>query len=231
MQLVAYGAQDIYLTSSPQITFFKVAYKRHTNFSMESIRATHNGTADYGQTITYNLPRSGDLIHTMILEIDLPRIVANSGTPTYVNGFGHAVIDYIDLEIGGQQIDRHYGEWMEIWTQLSYSHSKQLAYDDLLPRENIHTTPAGSGNGADLTVYIPLQFWFCRNIGLALPLIALQYHEVTLKIKFQPFSKVHTFGLYQNGGSPPIGISAITSNKTMTDVRLYIDYIYLIRKG
>ena len=223
LELVAHGVQDIYLIGNPQITFFKIVYKRHTNFSMESIRATHNGTADYGQTITYELPRSGDLIHTMILEIDIPAITG-SNTPKYVNGFGHAVIDYVDLEIGGQSIDKHYGEWMEIWTQLSYSHSKQEAYDILLPRSDIDTTVAG--HTAIKTVYIPLQFWFCRNIGLALPLIALQYHEVSLKIKFQPFSKIFTFGK-KDTLLPTGDITDITSDKTITDVRLYIDYIYL----
>lgn len=224
LELVAHGVQDIYLIGNPQITFFKIVYKRHTNFSMESVLAVYNGTADYDQLISFDLPRKGDLIHSMMLEIDLPAISASAGSPTYVNGIGHAIIDYVELQIGGQQIDKHYGEWMEIWTQLSYSHSKQLAYDELLPRSNIDTTPVGPATNTALTTYIPLQFWFCRNIGLALPLIALQYHEVTLKVKIKPLSEVHTFGLYASGSEPTSG--TLDSN-TITDVRLYIDYIYL----
>tara|TARA_B110000967_G_C18881293_1_gene561226 strand:+ start:31 stop:1479 length:1449 start_codon:yes stop_codon:yes gene_type:complete len=203
LELVAHGVQDIYLIGNPQITFFKIVYKRHTNFSMESVQATFSGTADFGKQIVCALPRKGDLVHTIILEVDVPTIASSAstsenGTLSYVNSLGHALIDFIELEIGGQVIDKHYGEWMEIWTQLSYDESKQNAYDQILPRANIDTTQNNTVTGkSSTTVYIPLQFWFCRNIGLALPLIALQYHDVVLKIKFNPFSKVHTFGSNQ----------------------------------
>ena len=199
LELVAHGVQDSYMIGNPQITFFKIVFKRHTNFSIESALATHEGTADFGKKVVVTLPRKGDLVHTIILEADLPALtLSGSGNETsvyYVNGTGHALIDYIELEIGGNVIDKHYGEWMEIWTQLSYDESKQNAYDTLLPRSNIDTsaiaTVAGSG---PTTVYIPLQFWFCRNIGLALPLIALQFHDIKLNITFKAFSKMVTFG-------------------------------------
>ena len=203
LELVAHGVQDIYLIGNPQITFFKIVYKRHTNFSMESIRASIDGSADFGNRIVVSLPRSGDLIHTIVLEVDVPAITASNSTGdgaelSYINSLGHALIDYIELTIGEQVIDKHYGEWMEIWTQLAYDESKQNAYDQILPRANIHTSVSNSETGANATtVYIPLQFWFCRNIGLALPLIALQYHEVKLNIKFNPLSKVHTYGKTQ----------------------------------
>ena len=204
LELVAHGVQDIYLIGNPQITFFKIVYKRHTNFSMESIRATFDGTADFGETIVVSIPRSGDLIHTMMLEVDVPTITSTSSTGdsatlSYVNSLGHALIDFIELEIGGQSIDKHYGEWMEIWTQLSYNEAKQNAYDLILPRANIDTTPNNTEVGANATtVYIPLQFWFCRNIGLALPLVALQYHEVKLYVRFNTLAKVHTYGSSQS---------------------------------
>ena len=204
LELVAHGVQDIYLIGNPQITFFKIVYKRHTNFSMESIRATFSGTGDFGERIVVPIPRNGDLVHTIVVEVDLPAISSTesssqNGTLKYVNSLGHALIDYVELDIGGQIIDKHYGEWMEIWTQLSYNEAKQNAYDLILPRANIDTSINNTVAGASATtVYVPLQFWFCRNIGLALPLIALQYHEVKLIIKFQPFSKLHTFGSDQS---------------------------------
>ena len=199
LELVAHGVQDSYMIGNPQITFFKIVFKRHTNFSIESVLAVHEGTADFGNKIVVTLPRKGDLVHSIILEVDLPALtLSGSGNETsvyYVNGTGHALIDYVELDIGGNIIDKHYGEWMEIWTQLSYDESKQNAYDTLLPRSNIDTsavaTVAGSG---PTTVYIPLQFWFCRNIGLALPLIALQFHDVKLNIKFKEFAKIVSFG-------------------------------------
>jgi len=201
LELVAHGVQDSYMIGNPQITFFKIVFKRHTNFSLESVQATHEGTADFGKKVVVTLPRNGDLINTIILEADLPAITTDSdaegkeGTINYVNGLGHALIDYVELEIGGQLIDKHYGEWMEIWTQLSYDESKQNAYDTILPRSNIDTTVQNTvAENKATTVYIPLQFWFCRNIGLALPLIALQYHDVKLNIKFKELSKLVTFG-------------------------------------
>ena len=201
LELVAHGVQDSYMIGNPQITFFKIVFKRHTNFSLESVQATFDGTADFGQRIVVTIPRNGDLVNTIVLEADLPAITTDSeavgkeGTINYVNGLGHALIEYVELEIGGQVIDKHYGEWMEIWTQLSYDESKQNAYDIILPRSNIDTTVANTTAGSSATtVYIPLQFWFCRNIGLALPLIALQYHDVKLNIKLKELSKLVTFG-------------------------------------
>jgi hypothetical protein len=193
LELVAHGVQDIYLIGNPEITFFKVVFKRHTNFSMESIQATFDGDINFGNKITAKIPRNGDLAYTMVLEVDLPAITALTGTDpdfsiSYVNALGHAIIDYAEIKIGGNSIDKQYGEWMEIWSQLTLDESKKFAYQDMLSRYDSFTKV----NSAT-TVYIPLQFWFCRNIGLALPLVALQYHEVEIDIKFKPLEKLFTF--------------------------------------
>ena len=164
MQLVAYGAQDIYLTGNPQITFFKVVYRRHTNFAVESIEQTFNGAATAGNKFSCTISRNGDLLHRVYLEIDHN---AASGHR------GFAMIDYVEVEIGGQCIDKHYGEWMTIWTDLTHGGDKVSMLNAMMP---------ATANGSKS--YIPLQFWFCRNPGLALPLIALQYHEVKLNVQF-----------------------------------------------
>ena len=115
MQLVAYGAQDIYLTGNPQITFFKVVYRRHTNFSIESIQSTFDGDIGFGKKVVASISRSGDLIHQIVLEVDLPQITATSGNPiSWVNSIGHGIIEYAELEIGGQSVDKQYGEWLEV---------------------------------------------------------------------------------------------------------------------
>ena len=123
MQLVAYGAQDIYLTGNPQITFFKVVYRRHTNFAVESIEQTFNGQADFGKRVTATISRNGDLIQQMYLEIVLPVITpvagASATSNAWVYGIGNALINKAEIEIGGQLIDRHYGKWMTIWTYLT----------------------------------------------------------------------------------------------------------------
>jgi len=206
LELVAHGIQDIFLIGNPQITFFKTVYKRHTNFSMEAFQISYDQTPKWNSKTTFNITRYADLMHTMIFEMDLPLLVAKptsdtfwsgpasdfnigQGNISWVNNTGHAAVTYYDLTIGKQLIDRQFSEWMEIWTQLSQSESKKRGLDFMLNRNTdliINTGP--------LTVYIPLQFWFCRNIGLSLPLVALQYHDVELEVNFRQFNQMYTFG-------------------------------------
>ena len=166
MQLVAYGAQDIYLTGNPQITFFKVVYRRHTNFSMESIQQTFSGA---GNNVVATISRNGDLVHKMYL------VGPEDGTApnTILN---------VELEIGGQRIDRQSGQWMDTWNELSTSESKAIGLKAMTGQIGVLDTDDGGARTGVKQVHIPLQFWFCRHPGLALPLIALQYHEV--KVKF-----------------------------------------------
>ena len=167
MQLVAYGAQDIYLTGNPQITFFKVVYRRHTNFSMETITQTISGTPSSGGTSTVTISRNGDLVSSVYVTTTKDAVTAGSTS----------VVDQVEVEIGGQRIDRQYSQWMNIWTELSTPESKAIAL------KSMQGDIGSSGStGPTALVQVPLQFWFCRNPGLALPLIALQYHEVKLKI-------------------------------------------------
>ena len=165
MQLVAYGAQDIYLTGNPQITFFKVVYRRHTNFAVEAIEQTFNGGAKHGQKFSCTISRNGDLLSRVYLELE-----RSAGTATDA---GFSLINYAEVEIGGQCIDKHYGEWMTLWTELTHASDKFRM---------LNTMNSWSTDGDKL--YVPMQFWFCRNPGLALPLIALQYHEVKLNVEF-----------------------------------------------
>ena len=198
LQLVAYGAQDVYLTGNPQITFFKVAYRRHTNFALEAIEQTFNGNPTYGSRVTCQISRNGDLINRMYLQVKVP---AGTGT-TYVNYYGIRLLNYVEIEIGGQKIDKHYSHWLYVWNELSLPKSKRNGYSEMVGG-------LGGASVAGKTLYIPLEFWFCRNIGLALPLIALQYHEVKVNINFESATKC-------GAGS---GISFNAS--------LWVDYIYL----
>lgn len=216
LQLVATGVQDIFLIGNPQTTFFKTVYQRHTNFSMESIFAPGDGDLNFGNKIVYKVPRSGDLMNTIILEVDLPQLQSvnpyssfnGGGEISWVNALGHALISKVELEIGGQVIDKQYGEWMEIWSQLSTPTSRKYAYDTLISRYDNYTIVKGP-----LTVYIPLQFWFCRNIGTALPLVALQYHEVKINVYFRPFEQLYTFGPFNYCvGSKTGNVVNITTN-------------------
>ena len=171
MQLVAYGAQDIYLTGNPQITFFKVVYRRHTNFSMETIQQTFNGAPSQGGNSVATISRNGDLVYKCY-------VTDSAGTTTSKSEW----IQEVELEIGGQRIDRHYKEWMNIWNELSTPESKAIGLK-AMQLDIGAKTDADNGTGV-VMAQIPLLFWFCRNPGMALPLIALQYHEVKLKFKW-----------------------------------------------
>lgn len=218
IQLVAYGAQDVYLSGNPQITFFKVAYKRHTNFSMESIQQTFNGGADFGRKVTCQISRNGDLIHRMYVHVRLPSLInADGNVYEWTRRVGLALIKSVDIEIGGQTIDKQYGEWMFIWNELSLPSGKRDGFNKMVGYEvppdqivdpNDDVTP-------ETNLYIPLEFWFCRNPGLALPLIALQYHEVKVNIEFRELSQ-----LSRENSTPIV-------DKHMVDASLWVDYIFL----
>lgn len=216
MQLVAYGAQDIYLTGNPQITFFKVVYRRHTNFALEAVEQTFNGTVDFGRKVSCTVSRNGDLIHKVYLQLTLPAMSMSSGTVCWTRNPGHVAIDYVNIEIGGQEIDRHYGDWLNIWNELTQTAEKEDGYNVMIGSTVNLTTPSSSIDAA--TLYIPLQFWFCRNPGLALPLIALQYHEVKFNISFRQASECY---ITSTGSSPTSGVPSITN------ASLFIDYVYL----
>ena len=192
MQLVAYGAQDVYLTGNPQITFFKTTYRRHTNFAMESIEQTFNGQADFGRRVTCTISRNGDLAYRTYLQVTLPEINqdANSSGSVYARWLdfpGHQLIHQVEVEIGGQRIDRHYGDWMHIWTQLTMDKNQERGLHKMLGNTT-QLTFVTDPSYADVdgpcdsdaprqvcaprnalpetTLYVPLQFWFCCNLVL-----------------------------------------------------------------
>jgi hypothetical protein len=337
MQLVAYGAQDIYLTGNPQITFFKVVYRRHTNFAMESIQQTFNGTADFGNKVTATISRNGDLVHSMWVQATVPAVVSTTTQAVWQSNVGHRLLKEVEVEVGGQQIDKHYSDWLEVWSQLTVPTEKTSGYDSMVDQTDLTnttfaaltTTDTGvtgndvvdnnvtitqeninnlgniignfsiqfktdgeknissvdgtvitfehnkidsvgnqgstasvtngvltitlkglvngsgnqllttSGDQATITVskngnnyqiaftgavidsssaakqlHVPLQFWFCRNPGLALPLIALQYHEVKVNLTFESYANCKTS---VNG----------TASASLSNVALWVDYIYL----
>jgi hypothetical protein len=228
MQLVAYGAQDIYLTGNPQITFFKVVYRRHTNFSMEAIKQTFNGNASVtGSTMTATISRNGDLVSNLWLDV-----VLKSGGMGLDNGFnilnwtnntGHAFVKECEVEIGGQRIDRHYSQWLDIWNEVSDHDKKEWHGLNKHADKGGYLTDGVPNVAApdNLQLYVPLKFWFCRNPGLALPLIALQYHEVNIKIITRNINAL------VNRHNPTAAARNRTLGTVNPVVELWADYIYL----
>ena len=274
MQLVAYGAQDVYLTGNPQITFWKVTYRRHTNFAMESIEQTFNGQADFGRRVTCTISRNGDLAYRTYLQVTLPEINQSMQDGGYgakndggrqTNGVfarwldcpGEQLISQVEVEIGGQRIDRQYGDWMHIWNQLTLSADQEQGYNKMIgnttqltyitdPSFSAVDGPCDSNAPRQVcaprnalpetTLYIPLLFWYCRNPGLALPLIALQYHEVKINLDIRPIDEclwaVHTLACT----SGPDGKTSIAGNtvkvttaynQSLVAASLYVDYVFL----
>lgn len=208
LQLVAYGAQDIYLTGNPQITFFKVIYRRHTNFSMECVQQTLSGVSAAVATGTSKatavISRNGDLLHQVWVQCDQNIEYGISGD---------YIIEEAQIEIGGQLIDKHTREWNQVWAELTTPVSKSDGYKYLTSGFNSSVSTYNHFTHQNI-VMAPLQFWFCRDIGLALPLIALQYHEVVIKF---------TWG----SGAAAAGMSRTGGGNVTPSFEVWADYVYL----
>jgi hypothetical protein len=227
LQLVAYGAQDAYISGNPHITFWKVLYKRHTNFAMEAFRVNFTGAPQYGQRVVAVVNRNADLMYKTYLEVQLPdtQAVDVRWTPAYERRLGYQLLKKIEVEIGGQIMDTHYGEWLFLWENLTSNFDNSVKLDSMLGGYLGGTeTTAVSCGGRPAILYIPLQFWFCRNPGLALPLIALQYHEVRINVTLSPATDL-VGSISSTGGTTIPGQAAKLPQ--IKDMALYIDYVYL----
>jgi hypothetical protein len=226
LQLVAYGAQDAYLTGNPHITFWKILYKRHTNFAVEAFRVNFTGAPTYGQRVVAVVNRNADLVWKTYVEVVLPDMVTTPNPDvTWSSGvqrrLGYALLQQIEVEIGGQIIDRHYGEWLYLWETLTADFNTAWKLDNLVGGSlGGQSTGATACAGRPDVLYIPLQFWFNRNPGLALPLIALQYHEVRFNITLG-----NTTDLVSRGSGTIT--AAANALPPLKDMALYIDYVYL----
>jgi hypothetical protein len=251
MQLVSYGAQDIYISGNPQITFWKILYKRHTNFAVESIEVTFNGQADFNKRVTAVINRNADLMYKTYIQVVLPEVglganglagLQGAGAGfRWLNYIGHRLISQVELEIGGQRIDRQYGDWMQIWTQLSTDAGNVKVLDTMLGNtHDLVLMKRATGLSLDQTcsasettiscvprkgtpaktLYIPLQFWFCRNPGVAIPLIALQYHEVRINVDFETWQNCQ----YAENS---VGVPFPAPAQSLAAASIYVDYVYL----
>jgi hypothetical protein len=226
LQLVAQGKQDVFLTGNPQLTFFKMVYRRHTNFAIESQAMYFDGTPNFGQRVTCLIPRRGDLLGRVYLDVTLPRIVDQSGNPiSYTNAVGFALIQEITFEVGEQQIDKQTGEWMEVWTQLSTPASQRQALNEMVGRVEPYTPPnlVPGLNSPGIRLQIPLQFYFCRNPGLYLPLLALQYSPIRINITLAPLNTL----LYIPQSSNTLCTVQPDCTKSIVSMMLWGDYVYL----
>jgi len=228
LQLVAQGKQDVFLTGNPQVTWFKMVYRRYTNFAIESQIIQFDNQADFGRKITCLLPRKGDLLGPLWLEIKLPAIVdAVTGVAlSYTNAIGHALIQEISFEIGAQEIDRQTGEWMEMWSNYTVPTDKREGWNVMIGK----TSGASQGNSPSqlvnlygpLSLYVPLRFWFCKNPGLYLPLLAIQYHPIRINITLRPLQQLF---LLDTPTVNPCDVHVQTAS--IISMEMYGDFVHL----
>ncbi len=213
---------------NPQITFFKVVYRRHTNFAIEAIQQTATGSNSLGSRATFQITRNGDLIHRVYFYGKIKNTHASKNAAMVPN-FGQKLLKTIELEIGGQRIDKHYSEWLYIWNELSLPYDKREGYNVMVGANKENTcTKLSAGKSYEL--YVPLEFWFCRNVGLALPLIALQYHEVKINIEYESDTKLYDTGTNNfcyKSATANSDASFESPTLVLEEPTLWVDYIFL----
>jgi hypothetical protein len=233
LQLVAIGKQDIFLTGNPQITWFKMVYRRYTNFAIESQQIYFDGDPDFGKRVTAVVPRRGDLLGPIVLEVVLPYVTLTDGTvASYTNTAGYSLIEEISLEIGEQEIDKQTGEWMQIWSTLTTSVSQRDALNNMIGRvDGLNSPPVvippdvcsvGTYKYGAVKLYIPLQFWFNKNPGLYLPLLAMQYHPIRINLKLRDLA-----GMINNTNLNSVCATVQPLPTKLTEFRVWGDYVYL----
>jgi hypothetical protein len=228
LQLIAQGKQDVFLTGNPQVTWFKMVYRRYTNYSVEQQIIPFDNQADFGRRITVQVPRKGDLLGALWLEIQLPALTDSvTGAPlSYTNATAHALIQEISIEIGEQEIDKQTGEWMEMWSNYTVTQDKLQAWNNMIGKTEGNSAGNAPSNVVNLFgplfLYVPLRFWFCKNPGLFLPLLALQYHPVRINITLRPLSQMF---IVDHPTVNPCDVSATAAS--ITSMVMYGDYIHL----
>lgn len=203
LQLAFPGEQDAYLTINPQITYFKSVHRRNTNFAIETIKGHFRGHANFGNRVEHTLEPHAHLIHKMYVHVKI-KLDSPAVGFQWVPYAGLKLLKYVSITIGGIEIERHTNEWLYIWNQLTQTPSKQDAYDRMVG--------AVADNATEKNFYIPLQFWFCKDAANALPLVALEHHDVKIMVHFEKFDEMFSF--------PP-------NCKYDFNACLLIDYIYL----
>jgi hypothetical protein len=211
IQVIARGTQDAYLSVKPQVTNWKAVYRRHTIFATESIEQVFNGTGDFNKKVVCNIQRNGDLITKMYLRVKLPALDAGQ---CWCPRVGHAMIKNLELNVGGTAVEKQTGDWLNVVHELYRDFAHDRGYDEMIGN-TAALTVVGEGT-LETTLYIPLKFFCCNHDGLAIPLIATQYHDTRVEVEFNPISQLVC--------GPN---AASVSGKSMGGCSLFVDYVYL----
>lgn len=207
----------MFLTTKPQVTYFRSVTRRHTPFAAESMSQSYTGNADFGRKITSLVSRNGDLIYRAYVEIGLPQLTSNGAgqTVAWTRNIGHVIFQEITVDIGGTIIDKHYGTWLTIYNELTQTAEHEDGYNVMIGNTATLTTKATTIPAT--TINVPLIFWFNRNPTLALPLVALPYHDVKISFQFRPANECYVTS----------DNAILTNTPSLTNVDFYLDYIFL----
>ena len=210
IQVIARGTQDAYLSVKPQVTNWKAVYRRHTIFATESIEQVFNGTGDFNKKVVCNIQRNGDLITKMYLRVKLPAL---GDGQCWCPRVGHAMIKNLELNVGGTAVEKQTGDWLNVVHELYRDRNHDRGYDEMIGNTAALTVPGGGT--PETTLYIPLKFFCCNHDGLAIPLIATQYHDTRVEVEFNPLSQL------------VCGPKASSASGSMGGASLFVDYVYL----
>lgn len=239
LQLVARGAQDAHFVNNPEMSFFRATFRRHSNYAIESIRVPFIGRTEFGRRITTTIPKSGDLVHKMYIRMTLPEVNITQGYAfRWLDYVGLLICSAIELEVGGVRVDRHTGEWLYLWNQLTRPAGHFLGYSNLVGHNPRLTTPTYALTGPVTipaeTLYIPLEFWFNRDVSHALPLIAMQHHDVRIHVDLRALeecvwtaSQPGASSLWEYDADALSVGEVVVSSKGLMDVDLFVDYVFL----
>lgn len=230
LQLSVRSESDKYLVGNPQMTHFKTVYKRHTNFAIENYALHPVGdtyqseTSNWGSTFYVDIPNNGDLLHRTYLRFNLgftepvddssapgPTAITPDSIRESVAISALSLLEYVEVTIGDQVIDRHTSNWLHIYNELFLSETKNYQLCQMINLHHILTSKTNN------IVYIPLSFWFNKNPGLSLPLLALQYSPVRIRFKM---SKKNT--VVKN-----VSPSNVMNKILVRDIQLIGEFIHL----
>ena len=217
LQLVSYGKQSEYLINNPSVSYFKYIHKKHTNFSIDSISNIFEQNFNFGNKVVCRIGKHGDLISKMLLEISLPKLKMINGNGGWTNELGRSIVNKIEFLIGGEVIDTIDGDWLDIYSEFFLDKNKKKGYDQMIKKSN---TINGDTFNEKMTLYIPLHFWFCQHFGNSLPLISLQYHDVSVVVYLKDFDECYFID------DPNIEVTPTS----IIDGRIYCDYVFLDTK-
>ncbi len=213
VQLVSFGSEDLIILGEPQITFFKNVYKRHTDFSIESIQNLFTDIPGFNTTNTIIIRRQGDLISKLYLEVTLPHDI-NYTDSYWTNRIGFNLINRVELYIGKKLIDRIYGVWLHVWAELTHNTDMKQILNKMVGSTQNEGYSNGLSCNVPHTLIIPIPFFFSKHIGLSLPLNAIRNNQdITLKFFFEKKEKCIQTGLIPSGD--------------ISNVSIWADYIFL----